>query len=267
MRRRFWFLTVLAVASLSACMGDLDLESTSQETHSWGNYHWARTADNFPLPVINSLTSDWVSYYNKAVGDWSQSHRLDMVSEAGDTSSRTRRSCSAPTGKVRVCNLAYGNTGWLGVAGISIDSNNHITRGYTKLNDTYFTTSYYNNDLWKQAVTCQEIGHDVGLAHQDENFNNTPLYSCMDYQDPPFPDPNAHDYDELDIIYGHLDSYNSYGSGGGGGGGTCHGRRCRSGNAVEGWGDSLGREGNHETFARHNHDGTIEITEVTWAEH
>ena len=39
---------------------------------------------------------------------------------------------------VRICNLAYGNTGWLGLASISLDSNGHIVKGYTKLDDTYF---------------------------------------------------------------------------------------------------------------------------------
>jgi hypothetical protein len=58
---------------------------------------------------------------------------------------------------------------------------------------------------------CQEVGHTFGLDHQDENFNNPNLGTCMDYtSDPDGPPtneyPNAHDYDELDSIYAHLDS-------------------------------------------------------------
>ena len=30
-----------------------------------------------------------------------------------------------------------------------MDGNGHITQGYTKLNDTYFNTSYYDMPSWK----------------------------------------------------------------------------------------------------------------------
>lgn len=256
------------------------ISPSAMATHSWGGYHWARTTTSFDLAVINSTTSDWDGYVAQATSDWSVSTVLNMVEDTnGDTSSKTRRQCSAPTGMVRICNLAYGNNGWLGIAGISIDSRGHIVSGYTKLNDTYFDPGYaggyYYNDLWRQAVTCQELGHDIGLGHQDENFNNDPLYTCMDYQDPPYAYPNAHDYDELGIIYGHTDTYDSYAgapvAGGGGGGGACNspvGKGCNKSPPVSngdiGWGMSLGRRGNSETFLRIDPDGTRHLTHVTW---
>ena len=98
--------------------------------------------------------------------------------------------------------------GWLGIAGISLDTQGHIVTGYTKLNDSYFSTSTYNRHEWKQSVACQELGHNIGLDHQDEDFDNDSLFSCMDYQDPPYERPNTHDYAQLEIIYGHLDLYN-----------------------------------------------------------
>ena len=57
-------------------------------------------------------------------------------------------------------------------------------------------------------VMCQEIGHTFGLDHQDENFSNPNLNTCMDYTSSPSSnqDPNQHDYDELVAIYSHLDS-------------------------------------------------------------
>ena len=248
--------------------------STALAGHSWGNYHWARTTPSFDLTVINSTTSDWDGYVAQAVDDWSypNSSVLNMVEDLnGDTSSKTRRSCKGGTGTLRICNLAYGYNGWLGIAGISIDTNGHITTGYTKLNDSYFSSAYYNNDLWKQSVTCQELGHNVGLDHQDEDFDNKSLYTCMDYQDPPTGNPNAHDYEQLGIIYGHTDTYNSYTSGGGGGGGgSCNappGKGCNAAGANNdvGWGASLGRRGNAETFIRIDPDGTMHLTHVTWA--
>lgn len=244
--------------------------------HSWGNYHWARTTASFDLTVINSTTAEWDSFVSAAATDWSRSTVVSLVEDlTGDTSSKTRRQCRGGDGTVRICNLEYGNTGWLGIAGISIDSNGHITTGYTKLNDTYYYPgSYYDNYDWKQSVTCQELGHNLGLGHQDENFNNTSLQTCMDYQNPPWPKTNGHDMDQLEAIYDHQDSYDSYASGGGSGAdpdpGVCNsppGKGCnKAGFAGEiGWGASLGRRGNAETFIRIDPDGTMHLTHVTWA--
>jgi hypothetical protein len=267
-------------------LGVILLSPAAHAEHAWGDYHWARTSTTnpFELKVVNSTTNDWDAYVTVAVSGgglmgWSDSAVLNMVEDSsGNTQNKVRRQCKGPTGQVRICNLAYGQTGWLGIAGISIDSNNHITTGYTKLNDTYFAMDFYNNPQWKQSVTCQELGHNVGLGHQDEDFNNTSLLSCMDYQNTPHAYPNAHDYAQLKAIYDHLDSYNSYDFGGGdsgdsGGGGGCNapaGKGCNKGainghNGDIGWGVSLRRHGQHETFIRTDPDGARHITHVTWA--
>ena len=260
-----------------AALGVVICATPAVADHSWGTYHWARTTNSFGLTVVNSTTPDWDGYVTRAIGDWSASTKLDMLDVASADETKTRRRCQGPDGQVRICNLAYGNTGWLGIAGISIDSAGHITTGYTKLNDTYFTEPFYNNDQWKQSVTCQELGHNVGLDHQDEDFNNTSLLTCMDYQNPPFEYPNAHDYEQLETIYGHIDAYDSYATGGGdggggGGGGGCNGRGRGCGNGGSagfagevGWGISLGRRGQQETFLRIDPDGTRHLTHVTWA--
>lgn len=257
-------LLVLATAGLT---------SNAMADHNWGPYHWARTSNPFDLTVINSTTSDWDGYVSQAILDWSESSVLNMVEDpTGSTSKKDRRKCKGGSGTLRICNLAYGNNGWLGLAGISIDSKGHITTGYTKLNDTYFSWNYYNNYPWKQSVTCQELGHNAGLGHQDEDFNNVPLLSCMDYQDPPWVSPNLHDYEQLAIIYGHhLDLSDSNDSGDDGGGdGGCKappGKGCNKAgaNGDVGWGASLGRRGNVETFIRIDPDGTMHLTYVTWA--
>lgn len=247
--------------------------------HSWGPYHWARTANPFALKIVNSTTPDWDPYVAQATGDWSVSDTVAMIETQGNEESKVRRQCNAPSGQVRICNLAYGQNGWLGIAGISIDTSGHIIKGYTKLNDTYFSWAYYNTPDWKQSVTCQELGHNIGLDHQDEDFSNGSLLSCMDYQDPPYPSPNAHDYEQLDQIYGsHVDAYDSYDTGGGGtDGGGCtapQGKGCNKGeingelkghNGDIGWGISLGRRGQQETFLRIDPDGTRHLTHVTWA--
>ena len=65
-------------------------------------------------------------------------------------------------------------------------------------------------------MTCQEIAHDFGLDHQDETFDNPNLGSCMDYtSNPEGPlsneHPNSHDYEEIALIYGHLDTTTTIG--------------------------------------------------------
>lgn len=245
--------------------------ASSLADHSWGNYHWARTSASFDLTIVNSTTSDWDAYVTQAVSDWSVSNKLNMVEDtSGATSKQVRRRCRGGDGQVRICNLAYGEVGWLGVAGISVDVNGHITTGYTKLNDTYFDQSFYD-ETWMQSVTCQELGHNIGLGHQDEFFTNEPLFSCMDYQNPPFEYPNDHDYEQLALIYQDTDTYNSYKvDGDDSGSGECNappGKGCNkagANNAV-GWGMSLGRRGNAETFIRIDNDGVRHLTHVIWA--
>jgi hypothetical protein len=116
---------------------------------------------------------------------------------------------------VEVCSSTYGNNGWLGLAQIWV-SGKHITQAVSKMNDTYFNTPTYNTTGWRNLVVCQEIGHTLGLDHQDENFNNTNLGTCMDYTSNPFgppsnEHPNKHDYDELEIIYSHIDDMTTVG--------------------------------------------------------
>jgi hypothetical protein len=178
-------------------------------SHSWGNYHWARTSNPFTLKVGDNVTSTWDSHLDVAIADWNASSVLNLTEVAGQARGKN---CRPTDGRIEVCNGTYGNNGWLGIAQIWITGGVHITQATTKVNDTYFNTPTYNTPAWRQFVMCQEIGHDFGLDHQDVNFNNANLGSCMDYtNDPDGPPsnehPNAHDYDQLETIYAHLDDF------------------------------------------------------------
>jgi hypothetical protein len=181
-------------------------------SHSWGSYHWARTSNPFTLKLGGNVSSVWDAYLANASYDWSQSAVLETTIMTGGTKPR---SCRPTSGRVEVCSASYGNTGWLGLAQIWV-SGSHITQGITKLNDTYFNTAAYDTPGWRHLVMCQEVGHTLGLDHQDTDFNNTNLGTCMDYTNNPYgppsnEHPNQHDYDELDIIYQHLDSMTTVG--------------------------------------------------------
>jgi hypothetical protein len=116
---------------------------------------------------------------------------------------------------------------------------------------------------------CQEVGHTFGLAHQDENFNNTNLGSCMDYTSRPESNqfPDSHDYAELEEIYAHLDS-------------TTTATATRLPLAMppamglidldnpRNWGRSVSRSANgrQEAFELDFGNGNKVITEVFWAD-
>ena len=192
------------------------LVGSASANHSWNGYHWARTANPFTLQVGDNVTSAWDGYLDTAVADWTQSSVLDLSKVAGQSKGKN---CRPTSGRIEVCNRAYGNTGWLGIAQIWVTGGVHITQGVAKMNDTYFDTPQYNTPAWRRLVMCQEIAHDFGLDHQDENFSNANLVSCIDYtSDPDGPPsnehPNAHDYEELQIIYSHLDSFSTIGGAG-----------------------------------------------------
>ncbi len=218
-------------------------------THSWNGYHWARTSNPFTLKVVDSNTPDWDSNQAKARTDWSTSTVLDVAGEAGDDSSRARKRCVQISGKIHSCNAAYGNNGWLGLASINI-SGSHITQGSAKMNDSYFGNGTYTNTN-KQHVMCQEIGHTFGLDHQ--STSGADLNTCMDYSNAlDNPSPNAHDYDQLGIIYQHLDSSTTIGSAAGG-----------LPDAVPSWAPATQRA--RSVYVDQLSDGTELVTFVLWA--
>jgi hypothetical protein len=201
--------SVFAVTVMGVVVG----MSTLVANHWWGHFHWARTSSPFTLKVGNNLSSGWSAYLDDAINDWGASSVLDLQKVSGGTNS----SCAPTAGRIEVCNGAYGDNGWLGIASIWTRGQ-HITQATTQVNDTYFITSTYNTQAWRRLVMCQEIAHDFGLDHQDETFNNANLGTCMDYTndpdggpggfsatDPSNEHPNAHDYEQLETIYSHLD--------------------------------------------------------------
>jgi hypothetical protein len=245
-------VTSVLVAALSA--------TSAQANHSWGGYHWARTANPFTLKLGDNVSSQWDSSLATASSDWTRSTVLDTTVVAGTAKGR----CRPTTGRVEVCNSTYGNNGWLGIASINITGGTHITAGTVKLNDTYFNTAQYNTSAWRNLVTCQEIGHTFGLDHQDENFTNPNLGTCMDYTNDPSTNqhPNQHDYDELVTIYSHLDSTTTVGLTAPTGRGN-----AASGNTPASWGHEVegGQALGHSTYVRNDGSGNYLVTFVTWA--
>jgi hypothetical protein len=201
--------TLVLSLLLAGCAADVEsIGSAEQATHAWGSYHWARTSNPFTLALGNNVSSAWSSYLSGASNDWSQSAVLDTVVVAGEGGKR----CRPTGGRVEVCNGAYGTNGWLGLATIWL-AGAHIVQGTVKLNDTYYKSASYDTPAWRASVMCQEIGHTFGLAHNDEDFSTT-TGTCMDYSNNPELNqhPDQHDYEQLEIIYAHLDSTTTVGT-------------------------------------------------------
>ena len=238
---------------------------TAYAAHSWGSYHWARTSNPFTLKLGNNVASAWGAYLSTTSSDWSVSNVLNTTIVTGGIDPRK---CRATSGRVEVCSAKYGFNGWLGIAQIWI-TGSHITKATTKLNDSYFNTSTYNKPGWKNLVMCQEIGHDLGLDHQDIVDSNTNLGTCMDYTDDPDgtiknqlsnEHPNAHDYEQLEAIYAHLnDSVTTVGQ-------TTTGPGNH--NDASEWGKSIREDGNSRTshYERDLGNGDKVFTFVIWAE-
>lgn len=247
------------------------LPAISHAGHSWGGYHWARTTNPFTLKLGDNLTSaDWKSRLAKASQDWNSPQIFLTTSPliTAVVAGQSNRRCSMVRGTTQVCNGSYGNNGWLGLATINI-SGPHITQGSAKLNDTYFNTATYNTPNERQHVMCQEIAHTYGLDHQstDGSSQNT----CMDYffniganaTSTLSTTPNLHDFDQLNIIYAHMD-------------GTRTVAAATATLPVSGsvditddpnsWGQlrSQSSNGRSSTYEKSNADGTQTITHVYW---
>ena len=198
------------IAALSLGVAAVAVTTVAHATHSWGGYHWARTTPQFTLKLGNNMTTaDWRAHLAQTSSDWNSGNSAVLTAIVAGTSNKR---CSMVAGTTQVCNGTYGNNGWLGLASINITGGTHITQGSAKMNDTYFNTSTYNNPNEREHVVCQEVAHTFGLDHQSTDGSSQ--NSCMDYFSNTGANatstlstrPNAHDFDELSIIYAHLDS-------------------------------------------------------------
>ena len=238
--------------------------------HSWGGYHWARTSNPFTLKLGDNLTTaDWKTHLAQASVDWNTNTTtyptVILTAIVGGTSNKR---CAMTAGTTQVCNGKYGFNGWLGLATINITGGTHITQGSAKMNDSYFTSATYNNPNEKQHVMCQEIAHTFGLDHQSTNGSSQ--NTCMDYFSNTGANagstvstrPNAHDFQELSIIYQHLDSTTTVASL------AAAATSSEVTNDPNSWGMLVSQSpnGRSSTYERGNSDGTKSVTHVYWTE-
>ena len=253
--------SICAVAALA-----VSFVAVTSATHSWGGYHWARTTPQFTLKLGNNLTTaDWRAHLSQTSSDWNSGNSAVLTAiVAGQATKR----CGMVAGTTQVCNGTYGNNGWLGLASINIASGTlHITQGSAKVNDTYFNTTTYNNPNEREHVMCQEVAHTFGLDHQSTDGSS--LNTCMDYFSNTGVNatsllstmPNAHDFEELNIIYAHLDSST-----------TVAALTSIASSASDvtddpnSWGQRVSQSANgrSSSYQNANRDGSLTLTHVYW---
>lgn len=177
-------------------------------TSSWNGYRWARTGV-LGIKTVNRTSSAWTSYFQPALSGWSAASQIDLIGSTGTHNP----SCGAVFSTIQVCNGSYGTNGWLGYANVWL-SGGRIVQATVKLNDTYFQQSAYDSFAWRASTICQELGHAIGLAHNNTNRTDTNTGSCMDYSNDPDGGgaygpsnvkPGSMDFAGLNIIYKTLD--------------------------------------------------------------
>ncbi|MES2047802.1 MAG: hypothetical protein V4447_05340 [Pseudomonadota bacterium] len=266
MNRKIFRRVALGVSVALACAA---LATVAQANHSWGGYHWARTTNPFTLKIGDNLTTaDWKSHMAQTSSDWNSGNSPVITAIVGGTANKR---CSMVAGTTQVCNGKYGNNGWLGLASINITGGVHITQGSAKMNDTYFVTAKYNNPNEREHVMCQEVAHTFGLGHQSEDGSSQ--NSCMDYfsNTGAYADskvsttPNAHDFEELSIIYAHTDSFTTVAA-------VAAASAAQRPVDVDisddpgSWGQLMSQapHGRSSTYERLNRDGSKTLTHVYW---
>lgn len=283
-KRWQWMLAAAAGAAMAA--------APAAANHQWGNYHWSNNGTGVSLNLTYAFRDQaWRSYYDAAIGDWSNNSSPLTLTDGGASGTSSKK-CNPIAGEILVCSDLYGYRGWLGVATIWA-SGDHITQGTTKLNDSYYSSPTYDTPGWRDLVMCQEIGHDFGLDHQDEQFDNPNLGTCMDYTNAPDGGgsygpanraPNSHDYEMLNSNAMYGSGHNDGGGGGGGSGCNPRSPKCSgnqdaftfrevgkpatsaSGVSSSDWGRAVAYDaaGRPDTFLLDLGNGRKKITHVFW---
>lgn len=178
LRIRWLFGLVVVVSSLL-------VSSAVFAGHTWNGYHWPSYNLN-PGVVDNtaygSEVGDAVEAWNNLGSD------LQLNGGGSDIEVRAKNASAL----------------YLGVAEIQVDADGHILSGRVTINHRYLKDgNLYGYDAGDRIhVICQEVGHILGLDHQDGE-------SCMNDDNATlgnYTAPNSHDGETLEEIYdGHVD--------------------------------------------------------------
>jgi hypothetical protein len=183
-------------------------EAYAQEDRSRIPIKWPQRipGQGVTVRINNALDPSYHSFFTTSIQNWENATQFGVpdsirfdVSTIGPSSSACE---DGIFGEIVVCNADYGQTKWVGIE-LSVTDGGNMLKSIVKINDYYLSRV---PAVYKQYTLCHEIGHSIGLEHQDENFYNKGTQSCMDYtayvQDST--QPNKIDYGKLTQLYGKL---------------------------------------------------------------
>ncbi len=207
------------ITALIAILGLLAVATVASADHSWSVYHWP--GDNLN-PTFGDKTTSSLYDVPAGVREWAD---LGTLIQPGMV--------TGGKADIKVGESVIRSSSFLGLAGVYLDSDGHITKAEIVLNTRLIVELYGpNSQDIADHVLCQEIGHVLGLDHNRVDDSSPGDYTCMnDSRDTLglYTSPNVHDTDQLNVIYGHTDPN----SGGDEGGPDCsknsNAKKCRSG--------------------------------------
>ena len=220
MKASVWTGSVLTAAPVIGLAAALTFGAPSdvRAGHQWTNttgtvgYHWKRVdvdplvlkvKDNHDVYDVGTFFVDWPTIFQNVIVDWSESDAIPPTNGSYGGLYLDLSVVNKGKPNIQSYNGYYGNTGWLGLASISIrDFEGHIRSGEAYVNEYYIQDFYWPDtglqyqgfndpDEW-WGVMCQEIGHDFGLDHTGGD-------TCMNTgaREPMNDTPNNHDAEQL----------------------------------------------------------------------
>jgi hypothetical protein len=196
MTRRFLVAALLYLSMLAV------LPAGAAADHVWfvdgQAAHWASTTEPAQIDLGDNLNDPvWDSQRLAPSLAWSAS---PLASGALGPSPFLRVNTQAGglvSNEVEIYDGFYGEDGWIGQATLdSIDPEGHISDATVQLNRSYSLT-----ESEKRASIVHEVGHTLGLGHQ-EGTVMCPFLCGIET-------PVAHDYEALALVNSHTDSYDT----------------------------------------------------------